>query len=144
MERLTGDAVQHGARAVLGGKRLDRKGWFFPPTVLADVPEDAAVMNEEPFGPIAPFASFRDLDDAVARANRLRYGFTAYAFTRSLETAAALSARLKAGNVGINQMCPSLPDVPIGGVDQSGYGYEGGRAGLEEFLHFRLVSQTFA
>ncbi len=80
----------------------------------------------------------------MARANRLRYGFTAYAFTRSFDTAAALSARLKAGNVGINQMCPSLPDVPIGGLDQSGYGYEGGRAGLDEFLHFRLVSQTFA
>ena len=144
VERLTGDAVDRGARLVLGGKRLDRKGWFFPPTVLAEVPEAAAVMNEEPFGPLAPFAPFSDIEDAIARANRLRYGFTAYGFTRSLDTAALLSQRLKAGNVGINQMCPSLPDVPIGGLDQSGYGYEGGRTGLEEFLHFRLVSQTFA
>ena len=101
-------------------------------------------MNEEPFGPIAPFAPVRDLDEAFARANRLGYGFAAYLFTRSLKTAAEAGERFAAGNIGINQMSPSLPDAPIGGVKDSGYGYEGGRAGLEEFLHFRLVNQTIS
>jgi succinate-semialdehyde dehydrogenase/glutarate-semialdehyde dehydrogenase len=144
MERLTADAEAHGARTLLGGRRLPRKGFFFPPTVLADVPEDAAIMNEEPFGPIAPFAPFRDLPEAYARANRLRYGFAAYVFTRSLKTAGEAAERLSAGNIGINQMSPSLPDAPIGGINDSGYGYEGGREGLEEFLHFRLINQTLA
>lgn len=143
MERLTADAVAQGARLVLGGKRIGGTGFFFAPTVLAEVPEAAQVMSEEPFGPIAPFAAYEDLEDAIARANRLRYGFTAYAFTGSLKTASELATRLKAGNVGINQMCPSLPDVPIGGVDHSGYGYEGGSVGLDEFLHYRLISQSF-
>ena len=144
MERLTKDAEARGARLLLGGRRLHRTGFFFPPTVLADVPEEAAVMNEEPFGPIAPFAPVRDLDEAYARANRLGYGFAAYLFTRSLKTASEAGERFAAGNIGINQMSPSLPDAPIGGVKDSGYGYEGGRAGLEEFLHFRLVNQTIS
>lgn len=144
MERLTTDAEARGARLLLGGRRLPRAGYFFPPTVLADVPEEAAVMNEEPFGPIAPCAPFRDLDEAYTRANRLRYGFAAYLFTRSLKTAAEAGERLSAGNIGINQMSPSLPDAPIGGLMDSGYGYEGGREGLAEFLHVRLVNQTLA
>ena len=98
-------------------------------------------MYEEPFGPIAPFAPVRDLDEAFARATRVGYGFAAYLFTRSLKTAAEAGERFAAGNIGVNQMSPSLPDAPIGGVKDSGYGYEGGRAGLEEFLHFRLVNQ---
>lgn len=142
MERLTEDGRQQGATATLGGKRLARRGFFWEPTVLADVPETALVMNEEPFGPIAPMAAFDDLDDALARANRLPYGFAAYAFTASLKTAEYAATQLEAGNIGINQMCPSLPDMPIGGVKDSGYGYEGGRAGIEAFLQFKLVSQS--
>jgi succinate-semialdehyde dehydrogenase/glutarate-semialdehyde dehydrogenase len=142
MERFVQDAVAKGARVVLGGTRLPRPGYFFAPTVLADVPPDAAVMNEEPFGPIAPMAAFDDIDEALAQANRLAYGFTAYVFTNSLAVAERAAMALKAGNIGINQMCPSLPDAPIGGVGDSGYGYEGGREGLEAFLHFKLVSRT--
>jgi succinate-semialdehyde dehydrogenase/glutarate-semialdehyde dehydrogenase len=142
MERLTGDAVKCGARLVTGGRRLDRPGFFWAPTVLAEVPETAAVMNEEPFGPIAPMAAFDEFEEALARANRLAYGFAAYLYTSSLPTAARFADVIRAGNVGINQMCPSLPDAPIGGVGDSGYGYEGGREGIEAFLHFKLVSQT--
>jgi succinate-semialdehyde dehydrogenase/glutarate-semialdehyde dehydrogenase len=143
MERYTKDAQAQHASLVCGGTRVAETGWFWAPTVLADVPDAAQVMNEEPFGPIAPMAAFDDLDEAIARANRLPYGFAAYGFTANLRTAERLSQRLVAGNIGINQMCPSLPDMPIGGVGDSGYGYEGGRAGIEEFLHFKLVSTTF-
>jgi succinate-semialdehyde dehydrogenase/glutarate-semialdehyde dehydrogenase len=143
MQGYTEDARRQGASMVCGGDRVAQTGWFWAPTVLADVSDEAAVMNEEPFGPIAPMAVFDDLDEAIARANRLTYGFAAYGFTANLRTAERLSQRLVAGNIGINQMCPSLPDMPIGGLGDSGYGYEGGREGIEEFLHFKLVSTTF-
>ena len=142
MERYSGDARQHGAELMLGGKRLERPGWFWSPTVLGNVSDEASVMNEEPFGPIAAMAAFDDLEDAIARANRLAYGFAAYAYTGSLKTAEYLADRLEAGNVGINQMCPALPDMPTGGMGDSGYGYEGGREGIEEFMHYKLVSQS--
>jgi succinate-semialdehyde dehydrogenase/glutarate-semialdehyde dehydrogenase len=142
MERYSEDARRHGAAVVLGGNRLTRAGWFWAPTVLGDVVDEASVMNEEPFGPIAAMAPFDDLDEAIARANRLAYGFAAYAYTSSLKTAEYVAERLEAGNVGINQMCPALPDMPTGGTGDSGYGYEGGREGIEEFLHFKLVSQS--
>jgi succinate-semialdehyde dehydrogenase/glutarate-semialdehyde dehydrogenase len=143
MERFTEDARRQDATLVCGGRRVAATGWFWAPTVLADVPEAAQVMNEEPFGPIAPMAAFDDLDEAIARANRLPFGLAAYGFTTNLRTAEHLSQGLAAGNIGVNQMCPSLPDMPIGGIGDSGYGYEGGRAGIEEFLHFKLVGTTF-
>ncbi len=142
MERFSTEARQRGAEVVLGGNRMNRPGWFWSPTVLGDVTDEASVMNEEPFGPIAAMAPFDDLEEAIARANRLAYGFAAYAYTASLRTADYLADRLEAGNVGINQMCPALPDMPTGGMGDSGYGYEGGREGIEEFLHFKLVSQS--
>ena len=83
-----------------------------------------------------------DLDEAYARANRLPYGFAAYLFTGALKTAAEAVERFKAGNIGVNQMAPSLPDAPVGGLGDSGYGYEGGREGMAEFLHWRLVNQA--
>jgi succinate-semialdehyde dehydrogenase/glutarate-semialdehyde dehydrogenase len=143
MESYVRDAQEQGATLVCGGRRVASPGWFFAPTVLADVPMQARVMNEEPFGPIAPMAAFDDLDEALALANRLPYGFAAYGFTASHRTAEHLSQNLAAGNIGINQMCPSLPDMPIGGLGDSGYGYEGGREGIEAFLHFKLVSGSF-
>ncbi len=142
MERFTEDACRQGASIAAGGKRIARPGFFWAPTVLSDVPETALLMNEEPFGPIAPMSVFDDVDAALASANRLPYGFAAYVFTASLKTAEHAASHLDAGNIGINQMCPSLPDMPIGGTGDSGYGYEGGREGIEEFLQFKLVSQT--
>ncbi|MGF1609728.1 MAG: aldehyde dehydrogenase family protein [Kiloniellales bacterium] len=142
MERFTADALEKGAHLVCGGRRLDRPGYFWPPTVLAGVSDDAAVMREEPFGPIAPMAPFDDFDEAMDRANSTGYGFAAYLFTSSLATAARFVRQAQAGNIGINQMSPSLPDAPVGGVGDSGYGYEGGREGIEAFLHMKLVSQA--
>lgn len=142
MERFTADAQRRGANLVTGGRRPQRPGWFWEPTVLTSVPEEALVMNEEPFGPIAPIAAFDEWDEVMARANRLAYGFAAYLFTGSLATAARFVEGIEAGNIGINQMSPSLPDAPVGGLRDSGYGYEGGREGIEAFLHFKLVSRT--
>jgi succinate-semialdehyde dehydrogenase/glutarate-semialdehyde dehydrogenase len=142
MDRLVTDATARGARLVQGGSRLGNRGFFFAPTVLADVPEDAHVMNEEPFGPIAPIASFEEVDEVLARANRLPFAFAAYVFTDTASIAARLAGGLSAGNIGVNQMAPSLPDAPIGGRRDSGVGYEGGRRGLEAFVHHTLVSTT--
>ena len=144
MERLTADAVSRGARVLCGGRALERDGFFWPPTVLADVPADAQVMHEEPFGPLATLTRFDDLDDAIAQANATDYAFAAYAFTDSLRTRARLVAGLRASNMGINQLAPSMPDAPLGGLQDSGYGYEGGRDGIAAFQHLRLVNQTAA
>lgn len=144
MERLTADAVSRGARVLCGGCALERDGYFWAPTVLADVPADAQVMHEEPFGPLATITRFDELDDAIAQANATEYAFAAYAFTDSMRTRARLVAGLRASNLGINQLAPSMPDAPLGGMQDSGYGYEGGRDGIAAFQHLRLVNQTAA
>ena len=100
-------------------------------------------MNEEPFGPIAPMAAFDEIEEAIQRGNRVAYGFAAYCYTQSSSIAAKFVAEIEAGNIGINQMSPSLPDAPVGGVKDSGYGYEGGREGIAAFQQMKLVSQTF-
>ena len=144
MERLTADAARRGARVLSGGERLERSGFFWPPTVLADVAADAPVMHEEPFGPIAAFVPFHNLDEAIERANATAYAFAAYLFTDSLAARARVLSDLRASNLGINQMAPSMPDAPLGGTQDSGYGYEGGRDGIHAFQQFRLVSQAYA
>lgn len=143
MQRFTDDALSMGGSVVAGGQRLNNPGFFWSPTVLSDVPDRALVMQEEPFGPIAPMAAFDDVDEAIQRANRVPYGFAAYIFTQSSTVAAKFVAEIEAGNIGINQMSPSLPDAPVGGLKDSGYGYEGGREGIEAFQHMKLVSQTY-
>jgi succinate-semialdehyde dehydrogenase/glutarate-semialdehyde dehydrogenase len=142
LERLTADAVRRGARVLTGGERTPGRGFHFPPTVLADVPDDAAVMREEPFGPIAPIAPFLTWDDALTRANALPYGLAGYVFTDSQRIAEAAIRDLKAGNIGINQTASALPDAPFGGVDQSGLGYEGGSEGVRAFLQMKLVNRA--
>jgi succinate-semialdehyde dehydrogenase/glutarate-semialdehyde dehydrogenase len=145
LARLTEDAVARGARCACGGARVEgRPGYFWAPTVLADVPPDAAIMHEEPFGPIAAVATYDDLDEAIEAANSTEYALAAYAFTDSLRVRQALVERLHATNLGINQMAPSLPDAPLGGMLASGVGYEGGRDGIAAFQHLRLVSETIA
>jgi succinate-semialdehyde dehydrogenase/glutarate-semialdehyde dehydrogenase len=140
--RLTEDATARGAGVRCGGGALDRGGYFWPATVLTDVPDDAAVMREEPFGPIAALARFDDLDEAIHAANATGYAFAAYVFTDSLAARRRLVDELRATNIGVNQMAPSMPDAPLGGMRDSGYGYEGGREGIHAFQHFRLVSET--
>jgi succinate-semialdehyde dehydrogenase/glutarate-semialdehyde dehydrogenase len=140
MERFVADARARGARVLTGGERGE--GFHFPPTVLADVPDDADVMREEPFGPIAPLTSFTDWEDALSRANALPYGLAGYVFTDSQRIAESAVRDLKAGNIGINQMAPSLPDAPLGGLDQSGLGYEGGSEGVRAFVQMKLINRT--
>jgi succinate-semialdehyde dehydrogenase / glutarate-semialdehyde dehydrogenase len=140
MQRFVDDAVDHGARLLCGGKRLDRPGCFYAPTVLEGAPGAARVQREEPFGPIALLDTFEDLDDAIARANALPYGLAAYAFTRDLATSHKLSRRLRAGMVGINHFGVSQPETPFGGIGDSGSGSESGLEGLLGYTDVKLVS----
>ncbi|MDH6696508.1 NAD-dependent succinate-semialdehyde dehydrogenase [Streptomyces sp. MAA16] len=139
-ERLTADAVARGAKLRTGGERLDRPGYFYPPTVLTDVPADAALMSEEPFGPLAPIVPFTDLDEALRIANALPYGLAAYAFTDSAATAELLAARLEAGILSLNHCGGSVHEAPSGGVKDSGYGREGGPEALDAYLITKRVS----
>ncbi|WP_370208753.1 NAD-dependent succinate-semialdehyde dehydrogenase [Pararhodobacter marinus] len=142
MERLVADAVSHGAEIRQGGEALGNRGYFFAPTLLANVPDTARIMNEEPFGPVAVTASFATFDEAIARANRLPFGLAAYAFTRSARIAADLGDALEAGMVGINNPFINMPETPFGGVKQSGYGSEGGTEGMDAYLVTKTISQS--
>ncbi len=144
MEALIGDAVQKGATVRTGGKRAGNKGYFFEPTAIADVPMDARLMNEEPFGPVAIFRPFQTFEDVISEANRLPYGLAAYAYTRNTKTATALASELESGMVAINHHGLALPETPFGGVKDSGYGSEGGAEGLEPYLVTKFVTQAGA
>lgn len=138
------DAVSRGAELKCGGRRIGNKGNFFEPTVLANVPTDARIMNEEPFGPVAIINRFATTDDAIAEANRLPYGLASYAFTRSTGTADALGKRIVAGMTTINHNGLSLPELHFGGVRDSGYGSEGGSDAINAYLTLKLVSLASA
>jgi succinate-semialdehyde dehydrogenase/glutarate-semialdehyde dehydrogenase len=140
MESLVADAKAKGARVLAGGSRLGNRGYFYPLTVLADVPDDARVMREEPFGPIALVNPVRGLDDAIERANALPYGLAAYAFTRSARNADRLADGVEAGNLSINHFVASVAETPFGGVKESGYGREGGTEGLACYTVTKNVS----
>ncbi len=142
MESFIGDARQKGATIQTGGGRIGNKGNFFEPTVLTDVPMEARVMHEEPFGPLAIISPFRGFDDVVAEANRLPYGLASYAYTRSAKTANAIAAAVEAGMMSINHHGLALPEVPFGGVQDSGYGSEGGSEAIEAYLNTKFVSQA--
>ena len=142
MEGFIADAVQKGARLRTGGHRIGNKGNFFEPTVLTDVPKDARVMNEEPFGPLAVIAPFASFDEVVEEANRLPYGLAAYAYTRSARTATAIATSVETGMISINHHGLALPEVPFGGVKDSGYGSEGGSEAIEAYLNTKFVSQA--
>lgn len=141
MEDMIYDALARGAELRTGGKRISNKGYFFEPTVLADAPASAAAMNEEPFGPLAIVNRFSHFDEAIAEANRLTFGLASYAFTSSLRTAQALSLHVEAGMLTINHNGLALPEVPFGGIKDSGYGTEGGSEAVEAYLETRFVSQ---
>ena len=142
IETLVLDAQNRGAKLHTGGKRIGNKGYFYEPTVMTDVPLDARAMNEEPFGPMAMISRFKDLDEVVTEANRLPYGLAAYAFTRSAKTANAVAARVESGMMTINHLGLALPEVPFGGVKDSGYGSEGGSEAIEAYLNTKFVSQA--
>ncbi|HWH87673.1 MAG TPA: NAD-dependent succinate-semialdehyde dehydrogenase [Pseudomonas sp.] len=142
MEQLIADAVGKGARVLAGGEALPGAGFFFQPTVLADVPMNARVMHEEPFGPIAVLMPFDELSDGLQEANRLPYGLSAYAFTSNARTAVDVADGLEAGMIGINQYRIVATELPFGGMKESGHGSEGGIEGIEHYLTNKFISQV--
>jgi succinate-semialdehyde dehydrogenase/glutarate-semialdehyde dehydrogenase len=140
VKELVDDAVQRGGKLVVGGEAPDGRGYFFPPTVLDDVPIDARVFHEEIFGPVAPIAGFDSEEEAIERANDTEYGLVAYVFTRDIKRAIRVCEGLETGMVGLNQGMVSNAGAPFGGVKQSGIGREGGHEGLEEFLETKYVA----
>jgi succinate-semialdehyde dehydrogenase/glutarate-semialdehyde dehydrogenase len=140
MDVLVRDAVERGARLRMGGKRHGNSGYFFEPTVLTEVPVEARAMNEEPFGPLALFRPFDTFEDAVVEANRLPVGLAAFAFTRSAATISRLGASVETGMLSVNQNLLALPEVPFGGVQDSGYGSEGGTEALDAYLQTKLIT----
>jgi len=140
MDVLIADAKSKGARVVAGGSRIGNRGYFHELTVLADVPDDARAMNEEPFGPLALLSPVKTVDEAIEKANSLPYGLAAYAFTRSARNVDQLAERVEVGNLSINHLTASFAQTPFGGVKDSGYGREGGTEGLECYTIAKNVS----
>jgi succinate-semialdehyde dehydrogenase / glutarate-semialdehyde dehydrogenase len=137
---LVDDAVGRGAHALVGGHSRDGAGYFYDPTVLADVPADAELLKEEIFGPVAPVRGFTDEDEAIAAANDTEFGLVAYLYTSDLKRALRVVERLETGMVGLNQGMVSNPAAPFGGIKQSGFGREGGPEGIEEYLETKYVA----
>ena len=134
------DAIDKGATLRLGGTRPNGPGFFYPPTVLTDVPYDAACLQDEIFGPVAALQSFTDEDEVIARANDTEYGLVAYLYTRDMARGMRLAERLDFGMIGLNRGLVSDPAAPFGGVKQSGLGREGGKEGLLEFQETQYIS----
>lgn len=141
IETLSAETEASGARRLTGGRRPSgrNKGFYFEPTVFAEVPDTARIMREEPFGPLAPITAFRDLDEAIERANATPYGLAAYGFTTSQRRAEALSSGLQAGMVGINTFMIAHAEAPFGGINHSGMGREGGRQAIHDYLNVKLT-----
>ena len=137
---LVEDAIGRGATAVVGGHARDGAGYFFEPTVLTDVPDDANLLHEEIFGPVAPVKGFGDEDEAIAAANDTEYGLVAYVFTSNLKRALRVIERLETGMIGLNQGMVSNAGAPFGGIKQSGFGREGGHEGMQEYLETKYVA----
>ncbi len=142
MGNLTADAIDVGAELLTGGNRIGVTGYFFEPTVLANVPATARVMQEEPFGPIAIINPVDSLDTAIELANSVPYGLAAYGFTNRADYADRMVERVEAGNLSINTLEASLPETPFGGVKSSGYGREGGTEGLNHYTIVKNVSHS--
>ena len=141
MEIFVNDAKSRGGKIATGGSRHGNQGFFFQPTVITDVPDDAKIMTEEPFGPVAPIVPFKTFDEVVERANSLPFGLAAYAFTSSGATATAIGDAIQSGMVGVNSVAISTPETPFGGVKELGYGSEGGIEGLQAYMNTKFISQ---
>ena len=137
---LVEDAVGKGAKVLVGGEKLDGAGYFYKPTVLADVPDSAELLRQEIFGPVAPVRGFASEDEAIAAANDTQYGLVAYLYTRDINRALRVVERLETGMIGLNQGMVSNAGAPFGGVKHSGYGREGGPEGLQEYLETKYVA----
>ena len=142
MEANVEDAGKHGGKVRTGGHRIGKDGNFWEPTVVTELPNDAKAMNDEPFGPLAVINPFKTFDDAVTEANRLPFGLAAYAWTKSAKTAQAIAANVETGMMSINHVGLGIPEVPFGGVKDSGYGSEGGSEAIEPYLNPKFVTQA--
>ena len=134
------DATRQGARLTAGGARAGNKGYFYPLTVLADVPDTARAMLEQPFGPVALIVRVQSVEEAIRRSNALPFALAAYAFTESARYVALISGKIECGNLAINHLTASFAETPFGGVKDSGYGREGGTEGLLCYTSAKLVS----
>lgn len=141
MDNFVQDALSHGGRLELGGSQSQGTGYFYGPTVLADVPDHAMIMTEEPFGPIAPLTRFSDTTEVLKRANSLPFGLASYAFTNDLQTAHTVSNELQAGMVSINHFGVSIAETPFGGIKDSGIGSEGGTETFDGYLVTKFITQ---
>ncbi len=139
VDELVQDVVDRGGTVLTGGERLNGKGWFYRPTVLSDISPEARILREEVFGPVAPIATFSTDDEALAAANDTEFGLVAYAYTTDLGRALRVAEGIESGMVGLNTGIVSNPAAPFGGVKASGYGREGGREGIEEYLEVKYV-----
>ena len=140
VQELVGDAVDKGARVLVGGESVEGVGYFYRPTVLTDVPIEARLQREEIFGPVAPITPFSDDDEALANANDTEFGLVSYVYTTNLNRALRVSERLEAGMIGLNQGMVSNPAAPFGGIKHSGLGREGGNVGIDEYLETKYVA----
>ena len=141
IQKMTQDAIDRGAQLLTGGQTPAgfNKGYFVEPTVLGRVPDDALVMREEPFGPIAPITTFRDYDEVIKRANALPFGLAGYVFSNNLSVATRAYEDLQVGMVGVNEMLLATAEAPFGGVKESGIGREGGSLGIQDYLDAKYV-----
>jgi succinate-semialdehyde dehydrogenase/glutarate-semialdehyde dehydrogenase len=137
---LVEDAVKKGAKILVGGKKPEGPGFFYPATVLCNVPDDAKMLNEEIFGPVASLQTFKTEDEVIKRANDTIYGLVAYLYTRDLSRGLRVSEKLEFGMIGLNRGLVSDPAAPFGGMKQSGIGREGAHEGLMEFLETQYIS----
>ena len=141
MDDFVNDAKNAGANIITGGERMGNQGYFYAPTVISDVPDTAKIMTDEPFGPLAPITNFKSMDDVLERANSLPFGLASYVFTSDGAKAAMMEEALEVGLVGVNHPFVSMPETPFGGVNESGYGSEGGVEGLDAFLRTKFVTE---
>lgn len=142
MEAFVSDAMEKGARLEMGGQRIGNRGFFWQPTILSDAAKNIRAMNEEPFGPMAVMRPFENVAEALQEANRLPYGLAAYAYTNSMHTANLVATGVESGMVSINHYGLALPEVPFGGIKDSGYGSEGGAEAIESYLNTKFVTQA--
>jgi succinate-semialdehyde dehydrogenase/glutarate-semialdehyde dehydrogenase len=140
VSELVEDAVSRGARALVGGHSRDGAGYFYDPTVLADIPDGAELLREEIFGPVAPVKAFADEEEAIRAANNTEFGLVSYVYTRDIKRAVRVVEGLETGMIGLNQGMVSNPAAPFGGIKHSGFGREGGPEGIEEYLATKYVA----
>ena len=140
ISRFVEDARERGGNVILGGEAELDTGFFFQPTVITDLPDDAMLMTQEPFGPVAPVVRFDDIEEGIAKANSLPFGLSSYVFTNSLQIATRVSNDLEAGMVNINHFGSALPETPFGGMKESGIGSEGGSETFDGYLVTKFVT----